>query len=262
MFFYLSKLAACLADPGQVLLAGLIVALVLQVTRWRRVGQRLALVVAALLVLIGTLPLGLVLLETLEWRFPKPEPLPAHIDGIVVLGGSERTWLSHVHGQPSLNERAERLLIGAQLAWRFPAARLLFAGGSAKLGPTPLTEADVARQVFAGLGLDGARVLYDDRSRNTFENAERAYELARPKPGETWLLVTSASHMPRAIGCFRQVGWTITAYPVDFRSDGGGIRQIKFSLGGLNLLGDALHEWLGLLVYWLTGRSAALLPAP
>jgi len=263
LLFYLSKLTAFLTTPGQLLLAGLLVSVLLQATRWWRAGRRLAWSLIIVLIVVGTLPLGPLLLAPLEARFPKPDPLPARIDGIVVLGGGERTWLSHVHGQPVLNERGERLLIAGLLARQHPQAHLLFTGGSAKLTAQPISEAEVARRVFAGMGLTEDRLLYEDRSRTTAENAVLAHALARPEAGQNWVLVTSAAHMPRAVGSFRQAGWTAIPYPVDFRGDDTLPYRPGFDLSaGLGLLDEALHEWLGLLVYWLAGRSSALFPMP
>ena len=81
--------------------------------------------------------------------------------------------------------------------------------------------------------------------------------------GERWLLVTSAQHMPRAVGCFRRVGFPVEAYPVDWHTFPRW--QPRFSLqfgAGLALTDAVVHEWEGLLAYWLTGRTSALFPAP
>ena len=88
--------------------------------------------------------------------------------------------------------------------------------------------------------------------------------LAAPKLGEHWLLVTSALHMPRAMGLFRKAGFAVEAYPVDYTTGGWrGLRALPSSLiGGVYKLDLAGHEWQALLVDWATGRSPALLPGP
>ena len=97
----------------------------------------------------------------------------------------------------------------------------------------------------------------------TAENAAYSKALVKPKPGERWLLVTSAQHMPRAMGAFRKAGFPVEAYPVDWRS----LPRLRlqfpasFSLG-LVRSDDTVHEWVGLFVYWITGRSSELLPGP
>jgi uncharacterized SAM-binding protein YcdF (DUF218 family) len=113
------------------------------------------------------------------------------------------------------------------------------------------------------LGIPRERVILEPRSRNTAENATFTKELVKPKPGERWLLVTSAQHMPRAIGCFRRVGFPMEAYPVGWRTGR------HADLGVPMLFGDALarfdsaaHEWIGLFFYWITGRTSEFLPSP
>ena len=88
--------------------------------------------------------------------------------------------------------------------------------------------------------------------------------LADPKPGERWLLVTSASHMPRAIAVFRAAGFAVEAYPVNWRTRGWrDAAQLFGSLAeGLTITDAAVHEWVGLAAYRLTGRTAEFFPAP
>lgn len=100
------------------------------------------------------------------------------------------------------------------------------------------------------------------RSRNTYENAVFTKALVAPKPGERWLLVTSAYHMPRSVGLFRRAGFLVEPYPVDWRI---GERVFAFenvSADGLFRTDIAVREWLGLLAYRLSGRTGELLPGP
>jgi uncharacterized SAM-binding protein YcdF (DUF218 family) len=88
--------------------------------------------------------------------------------------------------------------------------------------------------------------------------------LIKPRPGERWLLITSAYHMPRAVGCFRRAGLSVEAYPVDWRTGGRrGLTTPSGSVaGGLDRADVAVREWLGLVAYWITGRTSDLFPAP
>ena len=105
--------------------------------------------------------------------------------------------------------------------------------------------------------------MLETRSRNTEENAVFTKELVQPKPGERWLLVTSAQHMPRAIGCFRRAGFPVEAYPVDWHTRRAlRLAPMETLSGGLGRLDNAVHEWIGLVSYWLTGRTSELLPGP
>jgi uncharacterized SAM-binding protein YcdF (DUF218 family) len=149
------------------------------------------------------------------------------------------------------------------LARRYPTARIIFTGGQGSPVHGEVTEAEVARQLWSALGLAEGRVSYETSARNTWENARLTRNMAQPKPGETWLLVTSASHMPRAMGIFRRIGWPITAWPVNYTT-GHSLRDWYDAPFGsrLNQLEWAMHEWVGLLAYRLLGRTDALFPAP
>lgn len=118
---------------------------------------------------------------------------------------------------------------------------------------------DIATRVFTMLGLDPDRVLIDGKSRNTVENAINARALAQPKAGERWLLVTSASHMPRAVNCFQAVDWQVLPYPVDYST---GLPPVfSFTpMGNLHTLNHATKEWVGLLAYRLMGHTRRILP--
>ncbi len=185
-------------------------------------------------------------------------------DGIVVLGGAVSTDVSAARNEVVLNESAERLTVVADLARRYPNARIVFSGGSGALLFRDGTEAEFALRLFETFGIARERIIAEDQSRNTVENAVFSKKLAEPKPGDTWLLVTSAYHMPRAIGIFRQEGFAVEAFPVDWRTRGkiDALRPF-FTLGdGIRRTDTAVREWVGLAVYWLTGQSAELFPGP
>jgi uncharacterized SAM-binding protein YcdF (DUF218 family) len=180
----------------------------------------------------------------LEDRFPRPD-LTAPVDGIIVLGGSVDTLVSKGRGVSALNEAGERLTKGAALAKRFPDARLVF---SCEILYDGMTEAAGAKQFFARFGLAPERLILQDRSRNTVENAAFTRKLVDPQPGERWLLVTSAFHMPRAVG-FEVIPW-----PVDYRTSGGDEiwRFFPRASEGLRRVDLAAKEWAGLLAYYIT----------
>jgi uncharacterized SAM-binding protein YcdF (DUF218 family) len=263
MAFHLSKLFWLVASPTSILTILLGVGLIAAAAGRRRGAIRCLGVAAALLLLVAILPLGAWLLLPLEERFDRPEPMPERVDGIILLGGAVQPSLSAARGVPALNDLAERLTAFLALARRHEDARLVFTGGSGALFGSPMSEAEVARDLLEGLGLPPERVTWEDRSRDTYENAVFSLALAEPRAGETWLLVTSAMHMPRAVGAFRAAGWpALLPYPSDYltkpRPD-----LLDFDLAsGLFLLDRAAHEWTGLVAYRLMGRSTALFPAP
>lgn len=263
MFFNLSKVLWWFAAPANALLFLLEIGVLLLWTPWRRVGRGLSTLAVLLVVAAATLPVGSWMIHQLENRFPTVSTLPAQVDGIVVLGGSVDQFMTVARGQVSFDGSVERLTEFAGLARRYPEARLVFTGGSGDLFRQDMKEADVLGPFWQQIGLDGSRIRYERQSRNTYENAIRSFDLVHPRPGETWLLITSAFHMPRAIGCFRRAGWTVVPYPVDYQTLP--ILDSKLSLkvvGHLSSLDQAIHEWTGLFFYWLTDRTDSLFPGP
>jgi uncharacterized SAM-binding protein YcdF (DUF218 family) len=125
-------------------------------------------------------------------------------------------------------------------------------------------EADLVRRFAGTLGIAPERITEERHSRTTWENAVDTGRLVQVQPGERWLLVTSAWHMPRAIGCFRKAGLAVTAYPVDYLTRGRDDSLVLHGdiTTGLLRFDRAAREWVGLAGYWLSGRSDALLPSP
>jgi uncharacterized SAM-binding protein YcdF (DUF218 family) len=261
MSFVASKLFWWTVNPGNVLLALLCLGLLALVLGRSRLGVRLVALVTALCLAVTVLPVGPWLLRPLENRFP-PTDVPERIDGIIVLGGSINPVLSAARRQPILTDSAERLFAFVALARQHPEARLVFTGGSASVVDTVDREADVARTVLDGLGLEVARVVFERDSRNTYENALFTQREVAPKPGERWVLITSAYHMPRAVGCFRSLGWPVIPYPVDYGTSPAGDPPSFSLLAGLDGVHWALREWIGLAFYYVAGRTDRLLPGP
>lgn len=266
--FAFSKLAWALIQPSNGLLLLLVLAAVALLCGYRRLGTWLLCSVTAVLVVITVLPVGAWLLIPIENRFPPPA-LPEQIDGIVMLGGAVEPHVSAMRGQIALNEAAERVTALVELARRYPDARIVASGGIGRLVESPGHPARALEAFYRRQGLDPARILFEERSRNTVENAVLSKQLVDPAPDERWLLVTSAYHMPRAVGVFRKVGWPVIAYPVDYRTSG--TADFRAALGELaepdvadRLLAfdQATKAWVGLLAYWLMGRTGALFPAP
>ena len=264
MFFVVSKILGFFAIPSNFIISIGILGLLLWPTRFARAGRRLAAASLVILAILGLSPIGNALMVPLEQRFPPWNAAGGPPTGIVVLGGALSPHVSAGRNEVALNEAAERLTVAAELARRYPDARVLFSGGSGALifGEGP--EAEFAIRELESLGVARSRVLLEDRSRNTVENAVLSKELAQPKPGERWLLVTSAYHLPRAIGIFRQAGFAVEPYPVDWRTSGveDALRPFPTVGDGLRRTDTAVREWIGLVAYWLTGKSSELFPAP
>ncbi len=262
MFFILSKTVAFLLLPSNLVVVVALAGLALMATRWRRAGTRMMIVSLVLLAAIGLSPAGDLLTYALESRFPPWDPAHGAPDGIVVLGGNISPKLSRDHGEPVVGSDAARIVAMAKLARSYPNARIVYSGGDASLLGDQSPEADFIRPLLDNFGIARERVLLEAHSRNTAENAAFTKDLVKPKPGERWLLVTSAEHIPRAIGCFRRVGFPIEAYPVAWRTGKkSDLMTTEIFSKGLARFDSAAHEWIGLLAYWITGKTTELLPS-
>ncbi len=263
MFFILSKILGFFALPSNLLISIGLVGLVLLCTRFRRLASWLVVTSLVLIALCGLSPLGNALILPLEQRFPPWDASRGPPDGIVVLGGAITPDVSAARGVVALNEAAERITVTAELARRYPNARIIFSGGSSALIFDEAVEAAFAVRQLQALGVAHERITAEEQSRNTIENAVFSRLIADPKPGERWLLVTSAYHMPRAIAAFRAAGFAIEAYPVDWRTRGpiDAVRPFASLGDGLRRTDTAVREWVGLLVYRLAGKTTELFPA-
>ncbi len=262
LFFLASKLIWALISPDSlIVLLGLSAWLALLVG-WQRLARRLLSLCTLLLVLIGFLPVGEWLIAPLENRFAANAALPAQADGVIVLGGALDAVKSSAWNQAELGNAADRVTGFLHLAYLYPTAQLVFTGGSGTVLEQEFKEADSMRVLLEQLGLGNRAIVFESESRNTFENAVNSKALVAPAPGSNWVLVTSAFHMPRAVGIFCGQDWTVYPYPVDHYSRKGNLLRVQFQFSNnLEILRMAVREWIGLIAYRVSGRSAQLLPS-
>lgn len=265
LFYIASKTLGMAARAESWLLLAMALALLaLWRGRARQAGVWLGLAFGAML-LLTAFPLGDLLIFPLESRYPA-EPPVEKVDDIIVLGGLEDVGPYRRWGGIETNEAAERLIAGALLAKRFPQARLVFTGAAASLtgDAAPQDPSQMVYDAWVALGVDPMRIVLEQASRTTSENARMTRDMIKPQPGQVHLLVTSAFHMPRSMESFTRNGWTgLVAWPVDYRSSwrwgtgfaGSGLERPRWQLDhNLTVLDVALKEYLGLLVYRIAGK--------
>lgn len=264
MFFYLSKIVWFFLQPLNLSIFLLLAGLVAGRCGWRRlrgIGAGLAFVILAL---SAWTSFGAILLNPLEDRFQRPAPPPQNVAGIVVLGGGLEGAVNLARGGYELNSGGDRFVETAILARRYPEAKVVVSGGVGSLILEGEGDAVSAPRLLTALGVAPERLILEDKSRNTYENALFTKALVTPKPGETWLLVTSAFHMPRAKALFDKVGFAIVPWPADYRTSGR--EGVSFfadnTADALANTTTAMREWIGLVTYWLTGRIDSPFPSP
>lgn len=262
IFFYLSKYIWTLISPDSLFIILLTLCLLLFLLRQTKKATFLLGLLTFCTLFLSFFSVGGWMLYPLENRFQHNPDLPEQIDGIIVLGGSIVPDRSVEWQQLETNQFHERLSSFIQLAQLYPDAKLVFSGGSASTEENKPTEAQIAETYFLKSNISPERLFIENKARNTAENASYSRQMINPQPNETWLMITTAFHMPRAMGVFCQQNWKVIPYPVDHQTLPSKLYQPNFSLiAHANHLILASHEWLGLLAYYLSGKTQQLLPA-
>jgi uncharacterized SAM-binding protein YcdF (DUF218 family) len=222
--------------------------------------QRTALAFAVVALLLMAVPTTFDLAGRLAWELERlvaaPDSLPERVDGILVLGGAVEWRVSRERNQLNVNQAGERLMAAAALARRYPNARLALTGVFREDVAAEFVAVPRAASLIHGEEYRGRTVEFIGEARSTYEDALLALERLSPKAGETWILVTSAMHMPRALSVFRTLGWRLLPYPVDYRTAGKPdlLNQDPRPGATLAALDEAVREWGAVFVYLRTGR--------
>jgi uncharacterized SAM-binding protein YcdF (DUF218 family) len=264
MYFVASKVAWILLQPSSLMIWGTLIGLALLRTPLARFGQRLVLIAGSFLAICALTPLCVLLIRPLEDQFPaRSFDEIQNPKGIIALGGALNAPLTRARGPIAFSPAGARVTEALALAHYFPRARLVFSGGSADLLGAGIPEGDVVEEFISELGLPMDRVTIERKSRNTFENARFTFDLVDPKPGDMWILVTSAFHMPRAVASFEKAGFHVAPHPVDYFTFGDQGDYWAYTLAplqSLRLIDIAVKEWAGLTIYWVLGKTADFLP--
>ncbi len=261
--FLASKLFWLVVQPLSLAFLCSTIAAVLALTGWRRLGAALSILASLMLFLILYTTTGGVALQVLEARFERPAAEPENLSCIIVLGGALENAVTTSRGGVELNQAGERYLETIRLALRHPESRILISGGDGSLSGTYEGDAEASQRLFSAFDIPEERLVKENRSRNTHENAWQTKQLLASESLSDCLLITSAFHMPRSIGLFRMADIPIIPWPVDFRTSGTLGLGLDFTQPTTNaqLTSTALREWVGLLGYYLTGRIASVFPA-
>lgn len=261
VFFIASKLAWTILSPSNLIILLMALATVMLLMNKTAIAKWIFVPLTILTLLLMAYPFGDSLISPLESRFSQPAILPQYIDGIIVLGGGEKLKQSLSWHTQELGDGGDRYIAAAVLAKHYPDTPIIYSGGSGLLRfQKGENEANIAENLLAALGISQERLLIESQSRNTYENF-LFVKRKLPKLSGTYLLVTSAFHMPRAVGIARKQYLNVIPYPVDYRSNSVDLRQWDFDLSEhLHVLELAWREWIGLTVYYWTGKTAAWLP--
>lgn len=264
LMFYLSKTFWFLAQPLNFSIFLLALCVLAGWAGWWRLARLTAIVPFLILAFAALTSAGALMLNPLEERFQRPSPAPETVTGIVVLGGGFEGAINLARGGYDVNNGGDRFIEAAVLARRYPEAKIVVSGGTGTVILDGMGDADTSVRLFEALGIDRSRLILEPDSRNTHENALNTRNLVNPGPNDTWLLVTSAFHMPRSMGLFRKVGFAVVPWPVDYRTSGQeGVGVLRDNpLDALGTTTMAIREWCGLIAYKLMGRIDSVFPGP
>ena len=264
MFYYLSKIAWLVIQPVGLLTLSFASILLVSFFRARKLVRLLAFV--GLLFVLGAAQtnVGRLMLQPLENRFARPGeiPPPDRVAGIIVLGGGFDGYVTQRRGGFELGGSGDRFVETLRLAKALPDVPVVISGGEASLIRTTEGDASIAVRFFTEFGIDENRLILESRSLNTHENAALTKTVIAGLPKGDWLLVTSAFHMPRSVGAFREQGIGVIPWPADYRTSG----TDGFAIGrddpmeAMSEVSLAIREWIGLAVYAATGRIGAFFP--
>tara|TARA_B100000315_G_scaffold131342_1_gene120922 strand:+ start:350 stop:1117 length:768 start_codon:yes stop_codon:yes gene_type:complete len=254
--YLFSKIIWVVLNPLNLLLIFLIIGFVFKIINMKIISKAFYTLSLIFFVIVGIFPTGNIILSKLEKSYPALPTLPSHVDGILILGGPSGPGLTREHGQVSFNEAGERLTESVKLIKNYQSSKIIFSGGFGELSHTY-----VAKKFFSEMGIDISDIIFESNSRNTFENILFSKKIINPKEFENWLLVTSSFHMSRAINVAEKLNWKFIPYPVDFRTSK---KLISFKPGlalldNFNSFNLASHEVVGLISYYLLGRSSKIL---
>ncbi|MBO6538617.1 MAG: YdcF family protein [Rhizobiaceae bacterium] len=264
MFFILSKVVGFLIQPLCMVALLVGAGLIALAFGWRKLAGTGIALGFAILFLSSWTTLGSLMLRPLEERFQRPEAAPEAISGVIVLGGGFEGAVNAARGGYEIGSAGDRFVAAAVLARDYPDIPIVITGGSGDLLLHGEPDADTSERMLTALGVDRQRLVLENRSRNTYENAQFTRELLQPDSSQSWLLVTSAFHMPRSMALFRKAGFEVVPWPVDYRTTGEESLAIfqDNAIDSLHNTTLAIREWVGLVAYRLTGRIDSILPAP
>lgn len=226
----------------------------------KKAALNLFFIAAAPIIVINVTPLGPWMIMELENRFPRPETLPADVDGIILLGGSFSLAETKERGEPVFNMVGTRIYQFMELARKLPQAKLITTGNT--------LESEWTEKMLLDTGFARDRLIIDSDARRTEDHATFVKKLVEPLWGDKgkYLLVTSAFHMPRAVGVFRESGLNIIPYCVDYHAPGkmSTLFWLSSVLQRLTPMSfkQAVIEWAGLVTYYAKGISDELYPKP
>ncbi len=259
MSFYLSKILWTILNPFNLFIFLYLFSFILYFFTLKKLSTVFFLLNFLFLFSISLFPIGNFLIHIIEKEFHTDIDIPDKLDGILIIGGASNALMFKEYNQINLNDSAERLVESVNIINKFNTSKVIFSGGSGIINRPDLDHSQVAKSFYKKMGVDTNRIIFENNSRNTYENIVFSKKIADPKKNEKWLVITSASHMKRTLLIAEKNNWNMIPYAVDFKN----VKNFKLLpnlklLSNLNSFQYGVHEWIGLISYYLMGRTTKI----
>ena len=256
MEFYLSKILNLFINPLYILffiiLIQLFIIFFIQSKKLVFFFSKLFLI---LFLFFGYSPLSNFLLSKIEDYIQSSKFPIQQLTGLVVLGGSfEKGSESKERNEVLLNSSAERLTKALEIYKKNPRILILFSGFSNTIKAEGWSESDMAKKFLLDQGVKIDNLIFENQSRNTFENIKFSKDIIVNYKG-TWGLITSANHMPRSFFAFKKQGLILEPINVDYKTGTSRMFWINFDISaGLTNWTIIFHELIGITYYKATNK--------
>ena len=248
MLFYLSKFLWFFLNPFNFFIYCIFLGYIFHKFKTRFLSKFLYFLATFVFIISAILPTGSYLNFLLEKNYSTNNVDKKKIDGILILAGATNPYLFKIHNQISLNESAERLTESIKLIERFPNAKIIFSGG--------LGHSEVAKLFFKNMNVK-SKIIFENKSRNTYENILFSQKIANPQKNQKWIIITSAFHLKRSLAISKKLNWNLLPYPVDFKNSNKFSWKLSKSfnfLYNMSVFERSSHEWVGIISYRFLGR--------
>ena len=256
MEFYLSKILNFVINPLNILFSIILIKLfIIFFIESKKLVIFFSKLSLILFLFFGYTPPSNFFLSKME-DYIQPSKYPVQqLTGVIVLGGAFNSGLeSKERNEVSLNSSAERLTKALEIYKKNPRIVILFSGFSGELKPQGWSESDMAKKFFLDQGVKLDNLIFENQSRNTFENIKYSKDIISNYKG-TWGLITSANHMPRSFFTFKKQGLILEPINVDYKTGTSRMFWINFDISaGLSNWNIVLHELIGIAYYKITNK--------
>jgi uncharacterized SAM-binding protein YcdF (DUF218 family) len=253
MEFYLSKIFDFLLSPLNILFAIMLTQVfIILFFDSKKIVKNFSKFFFVSFLFFGYIPLSNFVLNKIEDYIDQSKYPINQLTGVVILGGDFYTGL--ISKERNDVTSSARMVKGLEIYKKNPKILIIFSGFSGRIQTENLSQSELARKFFLDHGVKKDNLIFEDKSKTTFENVTFSKDIINNYKG-TWGLITSASHMPRSFLTFKKQGLILEPISVGYRTGTTKIFWLNFDITkGLSDWSNIFHEILGLAYYKVTNK--------